>query len=304
MPSRPDALPVLLTRLDGSAVSPVSAESPESALSALSAESAQVLSRVGAEPAMVLPGGPCRGPEYLESFAGLGDEHPFVVLHARGTPRTGGLSRGWWTDADDVIAAADSLGVARLRLVAHSAGTRLALAVATRYPERVESMVLVTPPATWLSGTTYDGEELPADRHDPAVASAITALQEPDAPAEAAFREQFLRQAPASYAHWGAAERQNATIGAVSLAAARAWFDGIPEDAAAQVRRAARVPTLVVAGDRDLLTGLRPVVDYADALDAELHVIEDCGHYPWVEQPAAFREVMSDWLRRRRPAAG
>lgn len=279
MPSRSAALPVLLARLDGSAV-----------LRASSTDS---------DPVLILPGGPCRGPEYLGSFSELGDEHPFVVLHPRGTPRSGGLSRGWWTDADDVIAAADALGVDRLRLVAHSAGTRLALAVATRFPERVESMVLVTPPATWLSGTAYDGKELPADRHDPAVAAAITALEEPDAPTDAEFRAQFLRQAPASYAHWGETEQEHATIGTVGLAAAHAWFDGIPDDAVAQVRGARRVPTLVVAGDRDLLTGLRPVVDYAEALDAELRVLEDCGHYPWVEQPAAFREVVAEWLRGR-----
>jgi len=279
MSLRSDALPVLLTDLDGSAVS-------------------SEASAAGADPVLILPGGPCRGPEYLGSFSGLGDEHPFLVLHPRGTPRVGGLSRGWWTDADDVIAAADALGVDRLRLIGHSAGTRLILAVATRFPERVESMVLVTPPATWLTGTPYDGDDLPADRDDPSVAAAIAALEEADAPTEAAFREQFLRQAPASYAHWGAAEREHATVGAMSLAAAHAWFDGIPDDAATQVRSAPRVPTLVVAGDRDLLTGLQPVIDYADALGAGLRVLDDCGHYPWVEQPEAFREVMSDWLLR------
>lgn len=276
MPSRLSALsalPVAATRLDGSPV-----EVTDDA------------------PVLVLPGGPCRGAEYLGSLAGLGEEHPLVVMHPRGTPRSGGLSRGWWTDAEDVIALADALGMSRVRLIAHSAGTRLALAVATRFPERVASMALITPPATWLSGTPYDGEELSADRDDPAVASAIAALAEATAGTEVAFRAQFLRQAPASYAHWSSAEREHAEVGAMSLASAAAWFADIPADVADRVRHALRVPALVVAGDRDLLTGFRPVADYAAVLGAELRTIEDCGHYPWVEQPESFREIMSEWL--------
>ncbi|WP_244894808.1 alpha/beta fold hydrolase [Agreia pratensis] len=55
-------------------------------------------------------------------------------------------------------------------------------------------------------------------------------------------------------------------------------------------------PTLVVGGDQDLLTGVQPVRPYAAALDAELSFIADCGHYPWIEQPAAFRRMLDAWL--------
>ncbi|WP_308289698.1 alpha/beta hydrolase, partial [Microbacterium sp. BF1] len=112
---------------------------------------ASTIGNATGEPAIVLPGGPCRGPEYLGDFAGLGNDRSLVVLHPRGTPRSGGLSRGWWADAADVITLADALGLESIDLVAHSAGTRLALATATQFPDRVRSMALITPPATWLT---------------------------------------------------------------------------------------------------------------------------------------------------------
>lgn len=218
-------------------------------------------------------------------------------MHPRGTPRTGGLSHGWWTDADDVVAVIDGLGLAAADLIAHSAGTRLALAAAARFPNRVRSMALVTPAASWLTGSAYDGDELVADREDPAVAAAIRSLAEDAAGrSEDEFREAFLRQAPGSYAHWTNVERAHSRVGSVSLAAASAWFTGIPDDAAARILAADMPPTLVVGGDRDLLTGVRPVLDYAAALGAEAEMIADCGHYPWVEQPVAFRRVLEEWL--------
>lgn len=262
------------------------------------------LGSAAGEPTIVIPGGPCRGPEYLADFAGIGDSHRLVVMHPRGTPASGGLSRGWWTDADDVIALADALGLEEVNLIAHSSGTRLALATAARFPGRIRSMVLVTPPATWLSGTPYDGDSIAARRTEPAVAEALVSLASDDPTTEDAFREAFLRQAPASYARWSAIEEAHARVGAVSLTATSAWFADIPVDVAARIRAAALPPLLVIGGEQDLLTGVQPVRDFAGALGGEMAPIADCGHYPWIEQPAAFRRLLDDWLAiRRRPTA-
>lgn len=257
------------------------------------------LGEPGDDPVLVLPGGACRGPEYLGELAGLGGMRPLLVLHPRGTARTGGLSRGWWTDADDVVAVIDALGLASADLLAHSAGTRLALATATRFPDRVRTMALVTPPARWLTGSAHDGEDLVLDRDDPVVAEAIRSLYEDeDGDTEEEFRATFLRQAPASYARWTPVEQEHALVGAVSLAADAAWFQGIPDDVTARILAAEMPRSLVVAGDRDLLTGVRPVLDYAEALGAEVTMIDQCGHYPWVEQPAAFRRELEAWFAR------
>ncbi|MFC8191669.1 alpha/beta fold hydrolase, partial [Cellulomonas sp. NPDC057328] len=76
---------------------------------------------------------------------------------------------------------------------------------------------------------------------------------------------------------------------------ARAWFRHVPSDAAERVLGADLPPTCVVAGAQDVLTGVAPVEAYAAALGAELVVLDACGHYPWVERPAAFRDAVLDW---------
>ena len=173
----------------------------------------------------------------------------------------------------------------------------LALATAVRFPGRVRSMLLVTPPATWLTDTPYDGETIGAHRRDePELAAAVQSMMRGAPATEADFQRALMVEAPAGYARWGDAERAHAPIGALSLAAASAWFTDIPEDAAAQILAADLPPTLVVGGERDLLTGLEPVRAFATALGARFAGIADCGHYPWVEQPAAFRAIAAEWL--------
>jgi pimeloyl-ACP methyl ester carboxylesterase len=250
----------------------------------------------GGAPAVVIPGGPCRGVEYLGDLAGLGSVRRLKVIHPRGTLPTGGLSRGWWNDAGDVIAVADSLGLEAVDLIAHSAGTRLALAVAARFPGRVRSLTLVTPAAAWLTGTPHDGVAVAARRVEPMIDSALASMGGPAPTNEAAFQLALGVEGPAGYANWSENEREHSNAGAMTLAAATAWFNDIPRDAPQRIVGASLPPSLVIGGREDILSGVHTVQAYAEALGAELVLIDDCGHYPWVEQPIAFREAATDWL--------
>jgi pimeloyl-ACP methyl ester carboxylesterase len=251
-----------------------------------------------AAPALVVPGGPCRDPEYLGDLAGIAGVRPLVVMHPRGTPRTGGRSRGWWNDAEDLVAIADALSLDAVDIVAHSAGTRLALAAAARFPDRVRSLLLITPPATWLTGSAHDGEILASQRNEPAVTAAAASMAAPTPTTEAGFQRAIRVEAPAGYARWSDLERAHSSVGGMTLGAALAWFDAIPDDAVERVLGAALPDTCVIAGDRDILTGVQPVRDYARFLGADLRMLAGCGHYPWVEQPSAFRAAAVGWLGR------
>jgi len=56
-------------------------------------------------------------------------------------------------------------------------------------------------------------------------------------------------------------------------------------------------PVLIVAGAQDSVTGLAPVSVMARLFgDGRAVVIERCGHYPWVEQPSAFRRAVDPFL--------
>jgi len=177
-------------------------------------------------PVVVLPGGPCRGPEYLGDLAGLGETRPLA-----GIPSDAGS-------------------------VAQTHAT--------------------------------------AEERD-----ALAAMTTDDPATESGFGEAFRRQAPAGYARWTAVEQAHAQVGAVSLASALAWSAGIPGDVGDRVRAATLPPALVVAGDRDLLTGVEPVAAYARLIGAGYALVDDCGHYPWVEQPQAFRRCLDAWLSSR-----
>ena len=47
------------------------------------------------------------------------------------------------------------LGLDQLTIVAHTAGTRLTIAYAVQYPDRVAGMLLITPPANYLQPEAF-----------------------------------------------------------------------------------------------------------------------------------------------------
>jgi pimeloyl-ACP methyl ester carboxylesterase len=161
-------------------------------------------------------------------------------------------------------------------------------------------MVLVTPPAGYLVDEPSDTHDLiDRRRGDPAFDAAVTAWTAgPDTHDDAGFNAWRQRVAPLSYAEWGETERSHASCAHYSFAANRAYFSvDPPEDLAARLGDVTAA-VLVVAGAQDCSTGLAAVAALAKLFPAgELAVVERCGHHPWVEQPAAFRDAVDGFLR-------
>nr|WP_281387047.1 alpha/beta fold hydrolase [Jiangella mangrovi] len=255
-------------------------------------------------PVVVLAGGAARHPVYLGDLAGLAERHPLVVPHLRGIgsspapvePEAG----SYWRQADDLEALRRHLGQDRLIVAGHSAGTRLAVAYAVRHPDRVAALVLVTPPSVHLVDAAPDAEQIAGrlGTTEPAFAEAWAALAAgPDVLDDEGFNDWQRRVAPSSYAHWGPAEREHASVGRYGLPANRAYFSVDPPADLADRVRAVAAPVLVVAGADDAMTGLAPVVALAGLFPAgRVAVVDDCGHYPWVEQPASFRAAVDAFL--------
>ena len=256
-------------------------------------------------PLIVLAGGAARHPSYLGDLAGLSDEHALVVPHLRGvghSPAPTALPSGsYWHQADDIERLRQHLGLESLTVIAHSAGTRLALAYAVRFPQRLARLVLITPPALHLVGTASDIEALAARRNGDAVFNDAFALLSAGPPTdnEGAFTDWMQRTAPASYARWGAAERTHSMLGRWDLPAAKAYFTVDPPVGFVQQLAGVSTPVLVVAGAEDCLTGFAPVLALARLFSAgEVSVIDGAGHYPWVEQPRQFRRAVDGFLER------
>lgn len=259
------------------------------------------LSRTAA--VVVLAGGAARDPVYLGDLAGLSTGRRLVVPHLRGVGRSPAPATteagAYWRQAADIEALREHLGVETLVIVAHSAGTRLAIAYAAQHADRVGALLLITPPVEYLVDEPSDVDALlEARRGEPALDAALVALAEgPDVTTEDSFNDWHQRIAPVGYAAWSAPEQAHASVGRWSLAAARAYFSVEPPPDLAARLRAVTAPVLVVAGAQDALAGLAPVVALAELFaNGSAVVIDHCGHYPWVEQPTDFRRAVDPFL--------
>ena len=251
---------------------------------------------------IVLPGGAGRHPEYLGDLAGLPGR--LLTVHFRGAGRSPAATTkeagSYWHQARDLEALRAHLGLERLDLAAHSAGTRVAIAYAAQYPDRVASMLLITPPVAYLTGTPSDVEEITADRAgDPVFDAAMAAMRQgPGTPTQEAFEKWQALTAPATYAAWTEKEQTHAQVGHTLWSTVQA-FSSVPPPADLPDRLAkvtARVR--IIAGAQDATTGLAPVLAAARLFpNGEAVVIDDCGHYPWVEQPDSFHRAAARFVR-------
>ena len=255
-------------------------------------------------PVILLAGGAARHPSYLGDLAGLSDRHRLIVPHLRGVGRTAAPDQeergSFWTQADDIEHLRVHLGLDRVVLVAHSAGTRLAIAYAAQFALRVARSVLITPPAAYLVDEPSDAHTLSEKRRGDSIFEAAFAALEagPQTVDDVGFNAWQQESAPAGYSNWGATERSHATIGRWSLPATKAYFSvAPPRDLTVRLGQVL-APVLVIAGAEDCLTGLAPVTALARLFPTgECVVIEGSGHYPWVEQPAAFRGAIDAFLK-------
>lgn len=251
-------------------------------------------------PVVALAGGAARHPSYMGTLAGL---RGLVVPHLRGVGESPAPATdddgSFWRQTADVDALRRHLGLDRLVIVGHSAGTRLAISYAAQFPDRVAGLVLITPPAAYLVDEPSDADELiDARRGDPVFDAAVAADADgPDLSGDDAFNTWALATAPMGYASWTSVEQAHARVGRFSLAAAQRYFSVAPPVDLADRLAAVSAPTLVVAGAGDCLTGLAPVRALAKLFPAgECAVIDHCGHYPWVERPHEFRRAVDPFL--------
>jgi pimeloyl-ACP methyl ester carboxylesterase len=263
------------------------------------------------DPVVVLAGGAARHPDYLGNLDYLGSGVRRIMPHLRGVGRSPAASTdtggSWWNQAEDLESLRTHLGLERLTVVAHSAGTRIALAYAAAHPDRVARLVLLTPPAHYLVDEPSDVEALAARRvGEPEFDRAMELLGAgPDLTSDETFTEWQQATAPAGYASWGPMEQAHSRVGHWNAAATAAFFAGeAPTDLPVRLATL-QASVLVVAGADDCLTGLNPVLTVANLFEnGESAVIADCGHYPWVEKPVELTAIVSAFLDRTSATVG
>jgi proline iminopeptidase len=263
---------------------------------------------VGSGPPLVcLPGGPGRAVGYLEDLAGLSATRTLVLLDLRATghsevpPDPGSLR--FDRMADDVEALRQHLGLETLDVLAHSAGCIVVQAWASAHPERVGSLVLVTPTDRLQGGQREDLPQIRASfAGEPwyADAAEAQAALEDAPPGQQAALERETR--PFFYGHWGARTQAHAAS-ADSQSSKRALLgfgagsDDVDIPALVAGLKAVTAPVLVIGGERDTLTGVSSVRRVADCFPhATTHIVAGAGHFPWVDQPEGFRAAVTGFV--------
>jgi pimeloyl-ACP methyl ester carboxylesterase len=260
-------------------------------------------------PLLCLPGGPMLASAYLRDLGGLAAHRALARLDLRGTgdselpadPASYRCDR----QVADVEAVRRHLGLDRLDLLAHSAGANLAYRYAERHPDRVGSLLLVTPSTRGVGIEITDAARTAmARRHagEPWYADAAAALERVQAGAE--DEADWRAVSALMYGRWDEETRgYEAWLDGLRDQAKAAAYgaDGGYDPAAARAALAALdVPVLVLAGGRDAGNPTAEMGAVAALFPrGELVVQEDAGHFPWVDDPAGFVALVAPFVGRR-----
>jgi proline iminopeptidase len=267
-----------------------------------------VHARGGGAPLLCVPGGPGRASSYLEDLGGLDAERTLQLLDNRGTGESelpnDRESLQFPRLADDVEDVRAALGLTPADVLGHSAGCVVALTHAVRYPGTVRRLVLVTPSGRPFGWDPDDLDAIRAGRAGEDWYAAASEAAEALADASPRIRGELEKETrPFWYGRWDARTQEHAA-GAdtqMSLRASAGFAPG-PDydvDAARSSLKALDVPVLVVVGERDAMTGVTVADRFAATLPTvDVAVVAGAGHFPWVDEPAAFRGIVADFLSR------
>lgn len=194
------------------------------------------------------------------------------------------------------VALLDKLGIERADILGHSMGGRVALELGMRHPDRVNSLMLMTPSMAWRGEKRW-APYLRLLRPE------LALLQ----PAPRSVVEAFVRRiVPGADGNWSAAgvdEFLRAYLtprGRVAFyAAARQIYleNGDGQDGFWERLERCEPRSLFVWGRRDQLVPIGFQRHVRQALPSAHHVEIDCGHIPQFERPAQTHAALAAFLR-------
>ncbi|MBW3649941.1 MAG: alpha/beta hydrolase [Actinobacteria bacterium] len=254
---------------------------------------------VGSGPTcLVLHGWPGTDHTYLRpGLDRLGEELRLVYCDHRGHGRSDRSATELLSLeqlADDADALADHLGAERVLVMGHAHGASVALELALRHPGRVAGLILVA--AT--PGDLGMGESLIDNMDTMPTPPEVEVLQRvPPA------TDDELEATMGGLAHFffhGDDDADPETVFALStfnasaaaqLMAASNWWSAVDRLGELQA------PVLLLVGRHDVFyPPAQSERIQKRAASADMTVLEQSGHLPWVEEPDAFAESIRAWL--------
>ena len=257
-------------------------------------------------PVVVLSGGPGFDVGYMRPVAEAMPGRQSIMFEQRGT----GRSRGTPLTADemtlatavaDLDALRQHLKQPRLVLVGHSWGAMLAMAYASAHPDRIDRMILIASGgptlefASWFEDNIrarLRPEDAEAERYwSAAAARGVTADKVALETARALTPAYFFDRAK------GLAFAAKMADGELHADVGNLLFPDLMKqyDVRTGLRRLDR-PTLIVHGHQDPMGDKNAEDIHALVASSTIVYFDKCGHFPWVEQPDAFRAALATFM--------
>jgi pimeloyl-ACP methyl ester carboxylesterase len=251
------------------------------------------------------PGGPGGSAAEFRDFAGLDDTFELVLLSPRGSigsdPAPDYALASYAADLDELRA---HLGVEQFDLLGFSHGGIVAIAYAATFRSRVRRLVLACTLAVWgeeAEAAMQQGIEM--RRGEPWFAEAAQAIAEEQAGEFSSVEELIAnvqRQAPLYFHRWEGNEEVGRELFSDFAQSEPLHHFNTVEFTTFDLRRDLRTieaPALVVAGQDDFIASSACAAAIVRELpDVRLVTVPDSGHFVYVEQPAAFRAALTDFL--------
>lgn len=255
----------------------------------------------GKDPLVVLHGGPGAHHDYLlPQMLHLAESRDVLFYDQRG----GGRSRTndqepvtWQTHVDDLVTIVKEFGLDPLTIVGYSWGGLLAVLYALEAADsRPDRLVLIDPAPLARRYRTQFEDEFRKRQQSPAIQRMRAELEasgvretDPDA-----YRQRLFELSVAGYfAH--PENAKNLTPFRVIARTQQSVWDGLGDYDLIPRLGEIHCPTLIVHG-RDDPIPLESSMEGAKAMNVRLVVLDDCGHVPYVEQPAALFAAVDEFL--------
>jgi pimeloyl-ACP methyl ester carboxylesterase len=265
--------------------------------------------RRGAGPRLVChPGGPGGSAAEFRDLADLSGERELVLLSPRGSCGSDpAADYSLASYAADLDLLREELGAEAIDLLGFSHGGCVAMTYAATYPSRVSRLVLADTIAVFdAEARQAQALGIEARRTEPWFADAERAIaEEQDGAFETVeeLRANVRLQIPLYFHRWEGNEATGLELADdFGRAEPLHWFnrEELPTLDLRPALAAIEVPTLVITGASDFICGPVCAATIAGALAAaETVVLPDAGHFTYVEQPAAFRRAVGEFLTRR-----
>jgi len=245
------------------------------------------------KPLLVLSGGPGLDCDYVEPVAReLASSNRTILVELRGTgrslpPRINRQTVNLKLYLADLEALRESLKLDRWTVLGHSAGANLAMNYAVAFPARIEALVLVDsgPVRQSLLGAMTDNIFLRLTPEEAAAAKRTPSFQN-------LLPGYFYdREKAAAMVTTFRAESYHDDVG--RLLAADEMAPGM--DLRPALERLS-VPALVIAGRQDPIDPVMQDEIHLALKNSRLVLLDRCGHFSWLEQPAALYSAIREFL--------